>query len=277
MGFWCAEDLAAAGRPEAVYIVPVGIRYSYIDAPWAALDRLLDTLEADGPPTRPRRRPLRAAFGGGRAVACPDGKLLFALYRRHLPSAAPGEPAARFDERLTRLLEAALQVAEEFFDLSAKGNLIDRCRRIEQAGFERIFREDLKDGGRGLSPTERGLADRLAEETDLRMWHMRLVENFVAVNGNYVRSKPTAERFAETALIALRTVQSLKGDSPFEAVNLGKQRVHLTVAEPLSVRERLAAYQSGRQGARQEVARLTDDLQAALEAMVDGASGRSPR
>ncbi|BAC89086.1 glycerol acyltransferase [Gloeobacter violaceus] len=277
LGFWCAEDLAAAGRPEAVYIVPVGIRYSYIDAPWAALERLLDTLEADvGCKPAPKGDRYERLLAVGEQLLAQMESFYSRFYRRHLPSPAPGEPAAGFDERLTRLLEAALQVAEEFFDLSAKGNLIDRCRRIEQAGFERIFREDLKDGGPGLSPTERGLADRLAEETDLRMWHMRLVENFVAVNGNYVRSKPTAERFAETALIALRTVQSLKGDNPFEAFNLGKQRVHLTVAAPLSVRERLAAYQSSRQGARREVARLTGDLQAALEAMIDQVPGQTP-
>ncbi|WP_071599813.1 hypothetical protein [Mastigocladopsis repens] len=44
------------------------------------------------------------------------------------------------------------------------------------------------------------LGDRIAEEANLRMWHMRLVESFVAVTGNYVHEKPTAERFAETTL-----------------------------------------------------------------------------
>ncbi|MCR8526629.1 hypothetical protein WB334_26685, partial [Escherichia coli] len=76
--------------------------------------------------------------------------------------------------RLNALLNTALRVAEEFFDLPAKGNLIDRCRRLEQAGWNYIYREDFPD----IKGLERGLSDRIAEEASLRMWHMRLVETF---------------------------------------------------------------------------------------------------
>ena len=72
---------------------------------------------------------------------------------------------------------------------------------MEQAGWERIIREDLRDKT-AISPVERGLADRIAEEADLRMWHMRLVESFVAVTGRYVLEKPTADRFRKTKGIA---------------------------------------------------------------------------
>ena len=81
-----------------------------------------------------------------------------------------------------------------------EGNWNDRCRRVEQAGWNYIFREDFKDI-KALSPIEKALGDRVAEEANFRMWHMRLVESFVAVSGNYIREKPTVERFAETTLI----------------------------------------------------------------------------
>ncbi|NEO91992.1 MAG: hypothetical protein F6K56_17790 [Moorea sp. SIO3G5] len=47
LGFWCIGDLLKAGRSEDVLIVPVGIQYSYIKAPWQSLEKLLSELEAD--------------------------------------------------------------------------------------------------------------------------------------------------------------------------------------------------------------------------------------
>ncbi len=264
LGFWCAEDLAAARRTEQVFIVPVGIRYRYSQPPWEALDRLLGRLEVDlGLTADPRSERYDRLLRIGESLLARMEDFYTRFYHRTLaPNANLG-----FGERLPQLLEVALQVAEEFFTLPAKGSFIDRCRRIEQAGWERIYREDLKDPA-SLSPVERGLADRVAEETDLRMWHMRLVENFVAVSGNYVRTSPSADRFAETALIALRTVERLKGEGVFVTTDLGPQHVHIVVGTPLSVSERFAGYRESRQGAKQAVVRLTADLQAALETML---------
>ena len=85
----------------------------------------------------------------------------------------------KLSERLHNLLDTALRVAEEFFDLKPKGTLIDRCRRLEQAGWDHIYR--LKPQS---STVQRGLADLVAEEASLRIWHMRIVESFVAVTGH---------------------------------------------------------------------------------------------
>ena len=166
--------------------------------------------------------------------------------------------------RLTALLDVALQVAEEYFYLKPKGSLIDRCRRLEQAGWDYIYREDIKDIA-ALCPLERGLADRLAEEASLRMWHMRLVESFVSVTGRYVQEKLTAERLAETTLLLWDVLTRIKGGNPFGRPSLGKQQVQMTVGEPISVGDRWQGYQTSR---RLAVAELTQDLQSALEGMI---------
>lgn len=57
----------------------------------------------------------------------------------------------------------SLYLAEQYFNLQPKGNLIARCRRLEQAGWDYIYREDIKNI-EALSPLQRGLADRIAEE-----------------------------------------------------------------------------------------------------------------
>lgn len=173
----------------------------------------------------------------------------------------------QFSQRLQALLDTALQVAEEFFGIQPKGSVIDRCRRLEQAGWDRIYRDDLGDL-KSLSPLEKGLADRIAEEASLRLWHMRLVENFVAVTGQYVRQKPTGERFAETSLLMWDLMAHLKDNNPGQRPRLGPQQVTITVGDPLHISTYWSQYQQNRRAARQAISALTTDLQHALEHLV---------
>lgn len=279
IAFWCVEDLYKAGRSEEVFIIPLGIQYRYVEPPWEPLEKLLTQLEIDCGlplissvaeekssnvvPHSLYRRLLRL---GGHLLALME-EFYARFYRQSLPeiTATPeGSAKEEITARLQALLNLALQVAEQYFNLKPKGSLIDRCRRLEQAGWDYIYREDIKDVA-ALSPLERGLADRIAEEASLRMWHMRLVESFVAVTGKYVQEKPTAERFAETTLLLSDVVTRIKGGNPFKRPQLGKQRVQLTVGTPISVSERWNGYQASRKLA---VAELTQDLQTALEAMI---------
>ena len=303
MGFWCVEDLLKAGRSEQVFIVTIGIQYRYVKAPWESLEKLLSELEADsGLPVQDRDAL------PDRAEECTNSQEA-SLYRRlyqlgehllslmedfytrfyhQMPSASTkvftsgtqtevntfpsglklSSSHKEFATRLQALLDAALQVAEQYFGILPQGSLIDRCRRLEQAGWDYIYREDIKNI-EALSPLERGLANRIAEEANLRMWHMRLVESFVEVTGEYVLEKPTVERFAETTLLMWDMITRIKGGNPFHRPRLGKQWVQMTVGEPISVSDRWEAYQANRPSAKQAVANLTHDLQTALEAMID--------
>ncbi|MBE9121987.1 1-acyl-sn-glycerol-3-phosphate acyltransferase [Tychonema sp. LEGE 07199] len=297
MGFWCVEDLLKAGRTEEkVLIVPIGIQYRYVNPPWEPLEKLLTQLEIDcGLPPLDRTNTtnleaensdpedqnykfqyLRLIRLGSHLLTVmsefysrfyhkkiqPTTSILTSL---SLPDTTANDSGNEvMVARLTALLDVALQVAEEYFNLKPKGSLIDRCRRLEQAGWDYIYREDIKDIA-ALCPLERGLADRLAEEASLRMWHMRLVESFVSVTGRYVQEKLTAERLAETTLLLWDVLTRIKGGNPFGRPSLGKQQVKMTVGEPLSVGDRWQGYQTSR---RLAVAELTQDLQSALEAMI---------
>ena len=278
LGFWCVEDLLKAGRSEQVVIVPVGIQYSYLEAPWQGIEQLLSQLEADSGIDSVKIESHEPSLYA-RLVRLSEHLLTLMetfynrFYHQKLPTIIEDKTLLQTSEtqindllslRLKALLNAALQVAEEFFDLPAKGNLIDRCRRLEQAGWNYIYREDFKD----IKGLERGLGDRIAEEANLRMWHMRLVETFVAVNGHYILEKPTAERFAETTLLLWDLVTRIKGSNPFHRPRLGKQRVQMTVGPTLSVSELYPTYHASRHGARTAVAQLTQDLQQALESLI---------
>jgi hypothetical protein len=292
-GFWCIEDLIKAGRSEQVMILPIGLQYHYLSTPWEAIASLLTQLETDSgvPPCSDAELKL-SAENDGMILAGLDAQQVL-LYKRlirlgeHLlpmveqfyqkffhqdlsPSGknAPSEPLLystnqNLSDRLQILMNAALNVAEQHFAIAPKGTITDRCRRLEQAGWDWIYRDDLKQDQ--LSPVEKGLADRIAEEASLRLWHMRLVESFVSVTGRYVMEKPTGDRFAEILLIFWDMVTRIKGEVPFPRPQLGEQGVKITIGEPISVSDRWEAYQSSR---RQSVAGLTQDLQTALESMI---------
>ena len=57
------------------------------------------------------------------------------------------------------LLDQSLRVAlSSFLTCRGKGTLVDRCRRLEEASWTYIYREDLPDLA-SLSPLDKGLAD----------------------------------------------------------------------------------------------------------------------
>jgi len=276
LGFWCAEDLQRAGRNETVVILPLGIRYYYLSPPWDGIDRLLASLEAqtgaaiDKGEGNPEAILYRRLYGVGCQLLLVMERFYQQFYKKSLGDKQGKEPPDTNEElrdRLQVLVNAALEVAEEYFGLRGKGDLQERCLRIEQAGWERIFRQELEEPGK-LSELERGLADRVAEEADLRMWHMRLVESFVAMTGHYVRENPSVERFADTVLLLQKAVARIEGTGKFADAQLGPQRVVLTLGEPLCVSDRLAEYSANRRGARQAVTDLTRDLKQALEATI---------
>ncbi len=288
LAFWCAEDLKAAERDDLVVILPIGIQYRYVEEPWAQLGELIDEMETDsgiGRPDAAEKKALRQRLGD--IDRQKHAGLYVRLYRlaEHLLTLMENyykafygasfdeavckeagvceggrEPNVLLGDRLKNLMNESLQVAERYFNIRPKGTLIDRCRKLEQAGWDRIFREDT----RNLSPVELGLANRVAEEADLRMWHMRLVESFVAVTGCYVKDHPSADRFAETALLLRDMIAKIKGKTVARPA-LGKQKAIVTVGEPIDVTQRLATYKGQR---RRAIAQLTKDLQTEMESLI---------
>jgi 1-acyl-sn-glycerol-3-phosphate acyltransferase len=270
LAFWCVDDLIKAGRSEAVSIVPIGIQYRYVNPDWSRLGRLLTWLEHNsGLPIAADLDGAPEAVAYQRIMRLGEQLLnrLEAFYRRfyhqqQLVSASDRPSACA--ERLSALLAAALAVGEQYFDLPSRGNLAERCRRLEEAGWTYIYRDDLPDR-RTLSPLDRGLADWLAQEASLQMLHMRLVETFVAVTDTYLKQKPSFERCAETSLLMFDLLARLRGDKLPRRPRLGGRRATLTIGEPISVTDRWPMYKTSHRAARQAVIALTRELQQALE------------
>ncbi|MEH2290056.1 lysophospholipid acyltransferase family protein [Nostoc sp.] len=285
MGFWCVEDLEKANRSETVIVVPIAIQYRYVEPPWSKIDWLLSKLEADSG-LKALEIDSGDACGGQSLREEIYHQRLFRLaeylitemeefyrrfYHQDIPKTISNDESNSANQvliaRLHRLLDKALQVSEQYFGVQAQGNFIDRCRRLEEAGWSYIYRDDLPDIN-ALAPFKRGLADWIAEEADLRMRHMRIVESFVAVTATYIQEQPTADRFAQTALLVFDMLSRIQDTTLPGRPQLGSRQTQITVGEPISVTERFRNCQGDRQASKQAVSNLTQDLQIALEKMI---------
>jgi hypothetical protein len=272
LAFWCVEDLLEANRSERVYLVPIALEYRYPNPPWERLDWLLSRLETDvglsvqpiaSGPNRERRFGDRLLRLGEHLVTQME-QFYQRFYRQSFSNLPPNSPLS---ERLQALLDAVLQVSEDYLGLSGKGTLAERCRWIENAGWNWIYREDLTDFS-ALSPLDRGLADWVAQETELRMAHMRLVESFVAVSGRCELETLNFESLSEIALILFDAIARLQGQTPPRRPRLGWRSSKVTVGQPICVSDRWPQYQKGRRAAKDAVADLTRESKVALEKMI---------
>lgn len=278
LAFWCTEDLAKANRIEKVIVLPINIQYSYINPQWSKLDRLLTKLEADcglpksvetGSKESLEELYLQRLFKLGEYLLSEMEQFYSCFYHRQFPDLS--QESHNVEEKLTirlqKLLDVSLEVGEEYFGIKKKGNIIERCRRLEEAGWNYIYREEPHKF-KNLSPVQRGLADWIAAEADLRMLHMRLVESFVAVTASYIKEKPSFQRLAETALILFDAINRIKGNKNPGRPRLGWRKSTVTVGKPIDMSNRVSTYQQNRQNAKQAVAQLTQDLQKALKEMI---------
>jgi len=270
LGFWCLEDLAKAGRSLPVVILPIGIQYSLSQPSWERMAKLMAQLEnrlgcpTDSQHTQPDdlyRRLLNLAMH-----LLDRLEAFYATsYGQDFPELPPFDsPNAKLAARIQRLLNSALVVAESYFGLKPSADFVSRCRRIEQAAWERMFRSDLAQ----LSSVERCLADWLAEEANVRLRHMRLAERFTSITGSYIREKFTINRFADVVLILWRTLDWLEGKSPNLNRLVGLRQVRLSVGEPLDLESYWPLYRRDRQGARQAVKEVTDQIRQQFEALI---------
>ncbi len=276
IGFWCLEDLAKQGQEALpVVIIPIGLQYGFLHAPWQKMQDLLAQMERScGLPagqagsSQPEQRQEQLY---GRLLRLADVLLtqMEEFYARFYQQPRPDIPPdtdlsvnEQLRMRLEHLREVGLGVTEAFFGLQREGTAIDRCRRLEAAAWEWMYRQDLA----ALSPIARCLADRIAQEAALRLWHMQLVERLTSVTGDYIREKPSADRFAETTLILWSVVTHLQGkDRP---VKLGQRWAAIRVGEPIWLNDYWETYRSSRKAAREAVNQVTAVLAQRLQNLI---------
>ncbi|MGI0495290.1 lysophospholipid acyltransferase family protein [Alkalinema pantanalense CENA528] len=293
LGFWCVEDLVKADRPEQVWILPIGIQYHYASPPWHKLDQVLNQLEQDtglspllsptsidSPPEQDfplQKQAYQRLLRLAEHLINQMEKFYRKFYHQSIEAKKITDShvnivdqvndfthlQAHLIQRLQILLDTALTVAEQHFGLPPEGSIIQRCRRLEEAGWKVIYREDIA-GLQTLDPFTQGLADWAATEAHLTLRHMRLVESFVAVTQPYLQAQLTVEQLAELTLILFDFVARIKGDRTPKRPKLGWRQTRVTIGQPISISDRWPLYHRDRASAKQAVQDLTSDLYQAL-------------
>jgi len=266
LGFWSAEDLAKAGRPERVVIVPIGIQYEYTTHAWQHIDRLLLSIEQDCGIHKPRPLPsdrYQRLYDLGIFLV----NWVAEYYQKFYPNYAVSVDSSwDLRQRLEGICDSILRVAESHFGTEGKGTIVDRCRRLEQAVWDQVFRHDLDLSK--ISNLELGFANQLAKEANASMWHMRIAESILPITGTYVREHPSPSRFAEMLLLIWRAMCRVKLIPFGKTAYLGNRKLILSAGEPICVSDQLAIYQSSRQQAKECVNQITQQLKQALTDLI---------
>ena len=280
IGFWAAEDLQKAGRTEEMLIIPIGIQYEYGTEAWQAIDQAICTIEKESGITKPAITPenrYQRLYDLGLHLVRWVGGYYQTFYRQHIAEASALNQSLDVAEcndiatLINDLCDHILRVAEMNFGIKAKGSTVDRCRRLEQAGWDRIFRNDIKDIEQ-LSQVERSFADQLALEAYQSNWHMKIAESVIGITSDYVRQHPSPSRYIEVIKIIWSVLNRITERDPKsvfkQSPNFGDRKLTISVAEPLSVSALLGEYQSSRTAAKECTRKLTDDITKALKDLV---------
>jgi 1-acyl-sn-glycerol-3-phosphate acyltransferase len=251
-----ALDVASENRREGhserpIVIVPVAIKYRYLDDVTQALDRLAADLEA-------------AYFGERRTGPLYDRIYAIGvelLGRKEEEWGLHPDPAWTVYDRVHHIQKFLLESLERRYLGRVRDEFpFDRARRLMLHLLEAVdalrVQPDLSD------------AERTARTADLRrdLERAEAAARSVSFADDYVLNRPTPERMAETLTKLEREIRG-------RYVELPKVRrsAIVTVGEPIDVRGYLAAYDA--RGTRKEtVLRLTRDLQTGIQTMIDAAN-----
>ena len=255
LAFWALEDCRKAGDSAAdVALLPVGLRYRFAQDMTAAIENSLTELErelglagAAQVETYPRLR----------RVGITILEALEAEYGMKRRDAANGDDLTpRINALKTLLLDrcAGLIGASHPPDMT----LPDRMRALMNS----VYAVTHEEPAEARSPYRERLHRQQAARVAPLLRDLNRVANWIAAQDNYVRAQPTPERMADN-------LRRLEVEVFGRAKLRGRQRAILRVGEPISLAARYDAYRSDRRGT---VAKVTDELEQAVQRLLDASA-----
>lgn len=230
---WCLEDLQRQERDEEILIVPVACHYLYPDHPERLFTRIIERIvDSAG------LQPPSAASGYDRLIELTEGLLvkIETFYARFFTIEKPGRKRASLRDRIERVCRAALAVPENFMRIRPEADLLSRVLTVRQLGWDYLFRSDLPEAGR-ISPLDRVLMDRIADEVYLHLRHNELVDVLEYVQPEYIGPEASQNRLIEYALTLNDVINRLLGGDISTRFSPHRKTVRIGIGEPIKVRE----------------------------------------
>jgi 1-acyl-sn-glycerol-3-phosphate acyltransferase len=234
VAFWAQEDLVARGHSEAVYLLPVALRYRLTDGTRVALGNAVDRLwwSACGDP----------------GPFLEDEWVRLSLLADRLASrletdwGGPRSDESNLNERIGRLAGTVLSHAAALLGVPLPdGAPHDQIRFV-------------------INTAQRDMHHRTAarDRRELLSRLQRLI-NWVALSEGLSLAQPTLERLMDVT-------QRLEIEVLGRVRTVAKRRCLMRIGEPLNVTSLLDAYHQSKRAA---VQMLTDKLQAAVQGCLD--------
>jgi len=257
MAFWALEDLRKAGDGAAsVSLLPVGLRYFFTEDMTAAIDESLGRLErAVRPPgVSPEVAP-GELYARMRRVGVGMLEVMEAEYG--LKDKRAEDESADLTPRLHALKSLLLDRAAGLIGvpLPPDATLPERMRLLINAVYD--VTHDEAAGGR--SPYQARVHRQQAARAAPLLSDLNRVANWIAVQDNYVRARPTPERMADT----LRRLEIEAFGKPSLH---GPRRALVRIGAPINLAACYDAYRANKRGT---VARVTHELEAAVQGLLD--------
>lgn len=267
MGFWALEDVRKGGETEGVIsLLPVAVRYQFVQdmtkpIDWSLLELEYATGRRSGRPQGVRLNTSEELYKRLRGIGVAMLIAMETEYGLKPKSAGDAENLTpRMNAVKNMLLDRAAALMGE--TLPAEATLPERMRLLMNSVY--AVTHDEPDEAR--SPYQERLHRQQIARAAPLMQDLNRVANWIAVQDNYVRERPTPERMADN----LRRLET----EAFGASRLrGRQRAVIRVGEPISL---AACYDDYRADKRGTVTRVTHELETAMQALLDIKHGPSP-
>jgi hypothetical protein len=158
------------------------------------------------------------------------------------------------------ILEAALCASERILSLTpeAGDKPMTRLYRIRSSGWDRIFRDDLRD----MTSLRAVMAGRETGEAWYAMRHMETVEMLTYVDLSDIPFGLSAERYVEIANNFFDTIERIKGGTLRNRANAFEKYAVIIPAEPVYISRYIELWKTDKKAALE---RVTDDMRAGFE------------
>jgi 1-acyl-sn-glycerol-3-phosphate acyltransferase len=248
MAFWALDDVHKTMPDESVYLLPIGIKYTYRENIKKAIEHSLSKLE-DHMGIK-RSEETVSPYARLRAVS---EKLLSSLEREY---AHQPPKDATLNERIDSLRWFILKTVANFMNLkmSEKDSQLDWIRVVRNALDDFIYADDET-----LSDYERKIHDEKANKIRGFYRDLNRVVNFIAIYDGYLRDHLTQERFSD---VLDRFESEVFGRSTIR----GARTVMIDVGRPVSLLELYPDYKMNK---RATIASVNEDLSAQISTMLE--------
>lgn len=255
LAFWVLEDLRKAGDMAAsLSLLPVALRYEFTQDMADPINHSLHRLELAVCPSD-------AAEGDAYARLRRIGaRMLETLEAEYGLKGKKAKDEPDLTPRLNALKATLLDRAAALIGVSLPADMTqpDRMRLL----LNSVYAVTHEEPNAQWTPYQARVHRQQAARAAPLLYDLNRVANWIAVQDNYIRARPTPERMANT-------LRRLEVEAFGKPRLHGRRRAVIRLGQPINLAACYAAYRADKKGT---VARVTHELEQAVQEILDASA-----